>query len=285
MATAARIALSGVELADRILSEARSGVGKLGFSPRIAIILVGDDEASEVFVRLKQRACTEVGARSSVHRLDSGASNESIITLIDSMNRDDDVNGILVQLPLPGHVDESRVLAAVDSVKDVDGMSPENMGRLLLGVESLVPCSVEAIIRILKGHGVALAGKDVVIVNRSVLIGKPLSMALVKESATVTLCHTQTADLHGHTRRADILVTAVGKPGFVTADMVKDGAVVVDAGFAKVEGKIRGDVDFEPVSGKASAVTPVPGGVGPVTVAMAMVNLLKCCAMQRSKNG
>lgn len=282
MAAAARFMLSGSELADKLLAEAKANIARLGFSPRIAIVLVGNNEASEVFVRLKQKACAKIGARSSVHRLDEGASEDAVAELIEDLNRDNDVNGILVQLPLPEKIDDNAVLAAVAPAKDVDGMCPENLGRLLLGSRSLVPCTVEAIMRILDNHDIPVAGKDVVVVNRSSLIGKPLAVALVRESATVTLCHTKTVDLPTHTRRADILVTAAGSPGIITAGMVKEGAVVIDAGFAKVGGNICGDVDFEQVSKKASAVTPVPGGVGPVTVAMTMVNLLKCCSMQRA---
>lgn len=267
-------------MADRMLSEVKSEISKLGFSPRIAIVLVGNDEASEVFVRLKEKACAKVGARSSVFRLEESIPEARLIELIENLNQDDDVNGILVQLPLPSHIDENSVLSATSPKKDVDGMVPENMGNLLLGRETLVPCAVEAIMRLLREYGVPISGKDVVIINRSSLIGKPLAMALVKESATVTICHSKTTALPEHTKRADILVTATGRPNSVTAGMVKEGAVVVDAGFAKHMGKICGDVDFEPVANRASAITPVPGGVGPVTVAMTMVNLLKCCKMQ-----
>jgi len=268
--------LKGKPLAAAILEKAKSEISKMASKPRIAIVLVGDDEASKVFVGLKEKAAKEVGAEALVHRLDAKKSESNVLSLINKLNADKSVDGILVQLPLPKHINESAVLSRISPKKDIDGLTPENMGKLLLGQETIIPCTVAAILALLDAEGIKVEGKHVVVINRSSLIGKPLSMALLEHSATVTVCHTKTKDIAGHTKSADIIITATGKPGFLTADMVSNGAIVIDAGYAKRDGRPCGDADFESLSKKASAITPVPGGVGPVTVAMTMRNLLSC---------
>lgn len=268
--------LTGKPLAARILDQAKADIARMSKKPKISIVLVGDDEASKVFVSLKERAAKDIGAEADVHRLTTGESEETVLQLIDRLNADKSVDGILVQIPLPRHVNENAVLARVSPKKDVDGLTPENIGKLLLGQETIVPCTVEAILALLDDEKIDVEGKHVVIINRSSLIGRPMAMALLGRSATVTVCHTKTKDISAHTRAADLVITATGRPGFLTGEMVRDGVVVIDAGYAKVGGKACGDADMDSLSRKAAAITPVPGGVGPLTVAMTMRNLLAC---------
>lgn len=246
-----------------------------GIVPGLAVVLVGDDPASRVYVGQKEKGCLEAGFASFLHRLPAATTQEELLGLIDRLNGDASVHGILVQLPLPPQIDPDTVLASIRPEKDVDGFHPVNIGRLVAGLPSCEPCTPKGILRLLKSTGIPLAGKEAVVIGRSNIVGKPVALMLLAESATVTVCHSRTKDLAEHLRRADILVAAVGKPRFVTADMVKDGAVVVDVGINRLEEGLVGDVDYGPVSEKASWVTPVPGGVGPMTIAMLLENTLE----------
>jgi len=246
-----------------------------GIVPGLAVVLVGDDPASRVYVGQKEKGCLEAGFASFLHRLPAATTQEELLGLIDRLNGDASVHGILVQLPLPPQIDPDTVLAAIRPEKDVDGFHPVNIGRLVAGLPSCEPCTPKGILRLLKSTGIPLAGKEAVVIGRSNIVGKPVALMLLAESATVTVCHSRTRDLAEHVRRADILVAAIGKPRFVTADMVKEGAVVVDVGINRLEEGLVGDVDYGPVSEKASWVTPVPGGVGPMTIAMLLENTLE----------
>ncbi len=246
-----------------------------GIVPGLAVILVGDNPASKVYVGQKEKGCLEAGFASFLHRMPETTSQEELLALIDKLNADKTVHGILVQLPLPRQIDPDTVLAAIRPEKDVDGFHPVNIGRLVAGLPASEPCTPKGILRLLKSTGIPLAGKEAVVIGRSNIVGKPVALMLLAESATVTICHSKTADLAEHARRADILVAAIGKPRFVTADMVKEGAVVIDVGINRLEEGLVGDVDYEPVAEKASWITPVPGGVGPMTIAMRLENTLE----------
>jgi methylenetetrahydrofolate dehydrogenase (NADP+)/methenyltetrahydrofolate cyclohydrolase len=246
-----------------------------GIVPGLAVILVGDNPASKVYVGQKEKGCLEAGFASFLHRLPETTSQEELLALIDKLNADKTVHGILVQLPLPRQIDPDTVLAAIRPEKDVDGFHPVNIGRLVAGLPASEPCTPKGILRLLKSTGIPLAGKEAVVIGRSNIVGKPVALMLLAESATVTICHSKTANLAEHARRADILVAAIGKPRFVTADMVKEGAVVIDVGINRLEEGLVGDVDYEPVAEKASWITPVPGGVGPMTIAMLLENTLE----------
>ncbi len=246
-----------------------------GIVPGLAVILVGDNPASKVYVGQKEKGCLEAGFASFLHRMPETTSQEELLALIDKLNADKTVHGILVQLPLPRQIDPDTVLAAIRPEKDVDGFHPVNIGRLVAGLPASEPCTPKGILRLLKSTGIPLAGKEAVVIGRSNIVGKPVALMLLAESATVTICHSKTADLAEHARRADILVAAIGKPRFVTAGMVKEGAVVIDVGINRLEEGLVGDVDYEPVAEKASWITPVPGGVGPMTIAMLLENTLE----------
>ncbi|GAB1400953.1 bifunctional methylenetetrahydrofolate dehydrogenase/methenyltetrahydrofolate cyclohydrolase FolD [Aminivibrio sp.] len=246
-----------------------------GIVPGLAVVLVGDNPASKVYVGQKEKGCLEAGFASFLHRLPGGTSQKDLLDLIGKLNADPLVHGILVQLPLPDQIDEEKVIAAIKPEKDVDGFSPVNMGRLVAGMSAIEPCTPKGIMRLLEASGIELAGKEAVVIGRSNIVGKPVALMLLARSATVTVCHSRTRDLDAHTKRADILVAAVGRPRFVTADMVKDGVVVIDVGINRLEEGLVGDVDFEGVSEKASWITPVPGGVGPMTIAMLLENTLE----------
>lgn len=257
---------------------------KVGVSPKIATILVGDDPPSKVYLGSKHKAAAEVGISSENHTLPGFASEEDVADLIDRLNQDPTVNGILLQLPLPQHLDGRRMIERISPAKDVDGLTSENMGLLFYGNASLVPCTPRGVMELLHHYKIPLAGSRAVIINRSTLVGKPLIHLLLAEDCTVTVCHSKSKDLLGITRQADILISAVGRrPQFsVSREMVKDGAVVVDVAMNRVAGKLMGDVDFEEVSSKASYITPVPGGVGPMTVVMLMQNTLVAAAKQHN---
>ncbi len=246
-----------------------------GIVPGLAVVLVGDNPASKVYVGQKEKGCLEAGFASFLHRLPGGTSQKDLLDLIGKLNADPLVHGILVQLPLPDQIDEEKVIAAIKPEKDVDGFSPVNMGRLVAGMSAIEPCTPKGIMRLLEASRIELAGKEAVVIGRSNIVGKPVALMLLARSATVTVCHSRTRDLAEHTKRADILVAAVGRPRFVTADMVKDGVVVIDVGINRLEEGLVGDVDFEGVSEKASWITPVPGGVGPMTIAMLLENTLE----------
>jgi methylenetetrahydrofolate dehydrogenase (NADP+)/methenyltetrahydrofolate cyclohydrolase len=246
--------------------------------PCLAAVLVGEDPASEVYVRNKRRACEAVGIDSQLHRLDANSSSEELLKLVAKLNKDEAVHGILVQLPLPPQIDANRVLVAISPAKDVDAFHPENVGRLVQGRPRFLPCTPQAVQQLLVRSGIPIAGRHVVIIGRSEIVGRPLSIMLSQRAAggdaTVTICHSRTHDLPAVTRLADILVVAIGRPKFVTADMVKPGAVVVDVGINRTAEGIVGDVDFAAVREVAGAITPVPGGIGPLTIAMLLKNTL-----------
>jgi len=273
--------IDGRAIAQRIRHEVKEEVFMLRKEfqvvPTLAVILVGDDPASAIYVRNKAKACGEVGIRSDQYLLPADVSPEDLLNLIESLNNDDTVHGILVQLPLPPHISERRVLEAVHPMKDVDGFHPKNLGGLLIGNPLFIASTPLGILELLDQTGVEIEGKHAVVVGWSVIVGKPTAFLLLQRNATVTICHVKTADLAHHTRQADILIVAAGKPGLIQGSMVKEGVVVVDVGINRVGEKLVGDVDFESVKERASFITPVPGGVGPVTVAMLLRNTLEAC--------
>lgn len=283
------VVMSGRELAERLKHEVRAGVKALrerGVTPTLATVLVGEDPSSRAYVRGKSRDCAEVGIRFILRELEASIREPELLELIHKLNSSEEVHGVMVQLPLPPHLDRRRVLAAVDPSKDVDGLHPANVGKLWLGAydleRDLLPCTPKGILQLLEHHGVELSGKLAVIINRSDLVGKPLAKLLLDRDATVVVCHSKTQRLAELTRQADLLVSAVGRrPRFVVVeDMVKPGAVVVDVGLSRVGGKLVGDVDFERVKPKASYITPVPGGVGPMTRAAMLQNVLIATRLQ-----
>ena len=239
----------------------------------LAVVLVGEDPASQVYVRNKIKACEEVGIRSYAYYLDAGTAQARVEELIKSLAVDNKINGILVQLPLPGHLDSKKILELIPYAKDVDGFSAENIGRLCMNEPCLVACTPNGVMKMFESEGISLSGKNAVVIGRSNIVGKPMAMLLTNANATVTLCHSKTADLKEKCLSADIVVAAIGKTKFITADMIKQGAVVIDVGMNRDEnGKLCGDVDFENVKEKCSYITPVPGGVGPMTITMLMYN-------------
>lgn len=254
-----------------------------GIEITLAVVQVGNDSASSVYVRNKKRACEECGIKSLSYELPKETSEEELLSLIDRLNADRSVNGILVQLPLPKQIDENKVIQAIDVTKDVDGFHPMSAGALCTGQRGFVSCTPAGIIELLKRSHIEISGKECVVVGRSNIVGKPAALLLLRENGTVTVCHSKTADLKEVTKRADILVVAIGKPKFITADYVKEGAAVIDVGIHRNEsGKLCGDVDFDDVAPKCSAITPVPGGVGPMTIAMLMSNCIASVDLSKS---
>jgi len=248
---------------------------KNGFAPGLAVVLVGNNPASHVYVRNKHKACLEAGVTSFQIELPEETTEEELLAEIDRLNADPAVHGILVQLPLPGHISEEKVINSISPEKDVDAFHPENVGRIMTGNYSFLPCTPAGVIELLDYYGVQISGKKCVVVGRSNIVGKPMALLLLERHGTVTVCHSRTRDLASITRDADILVVAIGKPRFLTADMVKEGAVVIDVGINRLpEGGLVGDVDFDGVKERASLITPVPGGVGPMTIAMLLKNTL-----------
>lgn len=278
--TAVRI--DGKALAAKVRAQVAEDVKAFGRQVCLATILVGDDPASHVYVGSKHKASHEAGIDSRDHRFPEDTREQEVLDLIAELNADDGVDGILVQLPLPAHMDEPRVLRAVDPAKDVDGFHVLNAGRLYLGEPYLVPATPSGVMVMLAEHGVELKGKEAVVIGRSEIVGKPMAMLLLAEHATVTICHSRTTDLAAHTRRADILVAAVGRPGMVTPEMVKPGATVIDVGVNRTEAGLVGDVD-PAVFEVAGLMTPVPGGVGPMTIAMLLRNTLTAAQQRRSE--
>ncbi|NJP37634.1 bifunctional methylenetetrahydrofolate dehydrogenase/methenyltetrahydrofolate cyclohydrolase FolD [Alkalicoccus luteus] len=268
--------ISGKELAQatrQSLKERTEELVSQGITPGLGVILVGNDPASASYVRGKEKACLETGIHSEVDRPDESITEEELLGKIDTLNNREDIHGILVQLPLPSHIDEQKVIMAIDPSKDVDGFHPYNTGKMLTGDDGFLPCTPFGIIHMLKSRNIPIEGRHAVVVGRSNIVGKPAGMLLLKENATVTFCHSRTKDMRSHTKQADILIAAVGKEKFISADDIKAGAVVVDVGVNRTsDGKLAGDVDFESVKEKASFITPVPGGVGPMTITMLMYN-------------
>lgn len=247
-----------------------------GVTPGLAVVLVGEDPASRVYVSMKEKACAEAGLFSDEHKLPADTSEADLLKLVDKLNNDDRIDGILVQLPLPDHIDESKVLDAISPKKDVDGFHPYNVGRLATGNPLFQPCTPYGVMKMLEKTGVDLTGKEVVVVGRSNIVGKPVALMCLAQHATVTLCHSRTADLPAKVRQADVVIAAVGRPEMIKGDWIKEGAVVIDVGVNRVgEKKLVGDVDFVAASERASAITPVPGGVGPMTITMLLFNTLE----------
>jgi methylenetetrahydrofolate dehydrogenase (NADP+)/methenyltetrahydrofolate cyclohydrolase len=271
--------IDGKSISQQVKDEVKEQVSKLaqeGVTVTLAVIQVGADPASSVYVRNKKKACEAVGIGSESYELPEETTQEELLKLIDTLNERPEVDGILVQLPLPGHINEQIVLDRIVPGKDVDGFHPQNVGCLSIGKPGFVSCTPAGVIQLLKRSGIEIAGKECVVIGRSNIVGKPMAMLLLKENGTVTVTHSRTKDLPSVTRRADILVVAIGKPKMITADYVKEGAVVIDVGIHRMEdGKLCGDVDFASVEPVASAITPVPGGVGPMTIAMLMHNCLE----------
>jgi len=272
--------IDGKKVSEDTRAEIAKGIEELksssGITPGLAAVLVGDDSASEIYVRNKRKACEKVGIYSEEHKLPAETTEEELLELVNKLNNDDKIHGILVQLPLPDHINETNILRNVSPLKDVDGFHPENVGRLVEGNPRFIPCTPYGIIKMLDYYNIEIKGAEAVVVGRSNIVGKPVGILLLHRHATVTTCHSRTKNLGEVTRRADILVAAIGRPNFITADMVKDGAVVIDVGINRNdEGKLTGDVDFANLSDKVSYITPVPGGVGPMTITMLLWNTLE----------
>lgn len=277
--------IDGKQISLDIKNELKEKVAKYkeqGIEITLAVVKVGNDPASAVYVRNKEKACEYVGINSKTLALPEETTEEELLNVVKKLNEDKNVNGILVQLPLPKHIDEGKVLLTIDSTKDVDGFHPVNVGKMVIGEDTFLPCTPAGIIEMIKRTDIDIEGKECVVIGRSNIVGKPMAMLMLKENATVTIAHSRTKDLKEVTKRADIIVAAIGKAKFVTADYVKEGAVVIDVGMDRDEnGKLCGDVDFESVSKVASAITPVPGGVGPMTVTMLLVNCLRSVELNK----
>ena len=271
--------INGKEISAAIRAEIKEATERLvaesGVRPGLAVIIVGEDPASQVYVRNKKRACDEVGFYSESYELPEATTQDELNALVDKLNADSKIHGILCQLPLPKHLDENQVILRIDPAKDVDAFHPYNVGKIMIGDYSFLPCTPAGVMALLERSGIDVCGKECVVVGRSNIVGKPQAMLLLHKSGTVTVCHSKTKDLAGVCRRADILVAAIGKADFFTGDMIKEGAVVIDVGMnRRADGKLTGDVDFASVEPKASYITPVPGGVGPMTITMLMQNTL-----------
>ncbi len=274
--------ISGKEISGEIREELKEKVKALarkGKTPGLAVVLVGQDSASQVYVNNKEKACLETGIYSEVFRLYESTSQQELLALVEKLNGDENIHGILVQLPLPGHIDEQEIIRAISPKKDVDGFHVQSAGALLTGLPGFVACTPKACIRLIKKTGIDMTGKHAVVIGRSNIVGKPVSILLLNENCTVTMCHSRTKDLSGVCATADILVAAIGKPEFITGDFVKEGAVVIDVGINRVEGKLKGDVKFDEAEKKAAFITPVPGGVGPMTITMLLDNTVEACEL------
>ena len=279
--------LMGKEVSARIKDELKIKVAELkekGINPALAVIIVGEDPASKVYVNNKKKACEYCGIRSLEYALPEETTQEELLELIEKLNNDDTVSGILCQLPVPEHINEQAIINAINPKKDVDAFHPVNVGKIMTGNYDFVPCTPAGVMELIKESGIDVNGKECVIVGRSNIVGKPMSMLLLHQNGTVTICHSRTKDLAEKTRQADILVAAIGKPVFITADMIKEGAVVIDVGINRIAPKkLVGDVEFEGAEKKAAAITPVPGGVGPMTIAMLMKNTIKAAEINKTK--
>lgn len=279
--------LSGTDLSTRLKEEMKEEVKLLnndGIFPGLAVIIVGDDPASRIYVNGKKKACEEVGINSFEYALDVNTSENDLIELINKLNNDSNVSGILVQLPLPAHINEDRVIMSIDTKKDVDAFHPVNVGKIMTGNPDFLPCTPAGVMELIEESGIDIKGKDCVVVGRSNIVGKPQAMLLLAKNGTVTICHSKTKNLEEVCKRADILVVAVGRPEFVKGSWIKPGAVVIDVGINRLEGKkIVGDVEFSSASEVAGAITPVPRGVGPMTITMLIKNTLKAAKIQNGK--
>ena len=269
--------LDGKKVASKLKDEIKEKVSNLEIKPGLAVICIGDDPASQIYVKLKRKLCEELGIYIEEHNFDKSVTQTELLELIDDLNEDDSIHGILLQSPIPYHLNILELFEKISPKKDVDGFNSVNVGKLSQGQDCFVPCTPLGIMRILKEYNIEIEGKNCVVVGRSNIVGRPMAQLLINANGTVTVCHSKTKNLGEITKTADILIVAVGRPEFITADMVKDGAIVVDVGVNRIENskKIRGDVDFENVKDKCSYITPVPGGVGPMTIITLMSNLLK----------
>lgn len=280
--------LSGKIVSARIKDELKEEVKELnkkGIFPGLAVIIVGDDPASRVYVNSKKKACEEIGIYSEEYALPKETTEEELLQLVEKLNSEPKINGILVQLPLPKHINEETVINTISPKKDVDAFHPVNVGKIMIGNYDFLPCTPAGVMELIAESGIEVAGKDCVVVGRSNIVGKPQAMLLLHKNGTVTICHSKTADLAEKTKKADILVAAVGIPNFIRGDMIKPGAVVIDVGINRVaDKKLVGDVDFESAEGVAGAITPVPGGVGPMTIAMLMKNTVKAAEINNERN-
>lgn len=278
--------LMGKEVSDRIKDEMKievENLKKVGINPGLAVILVGEDPASKVYVSNKKKACEYIGINSFEYKLPEETTEEELLALIDKLNNDNTVSGILCQLPVPKHINEESIINAIDPKKDVDAFHPVNVGKIMTGNYDFVPCTPAGVMELIKESGIDVTGKECVVVGRSNIVGKPMSMLLLHKNGTVTICHSRTKDLKEKTKSADILVAAVGIPNFITGDMIKPGAVVIDVGINRIAPKtLVGDVDFASAEPVAGAITPVPGGVGPMTIAMLMKNTLKAAELNKT---
>lgn len=278
--------ISGKEVSQTVKDEIKIQTKKLkdkGISVKLAVIIVGDDPASHIYVKNKKKACEYVGFESLEYALDEKTSEEELLELIDKLNKDKTVNGILCQLPLPKHIDEKKIIDSISPLKDVDAFHPVNVGKIMIGDYEFLPCTPAGIMRLIESTSYDVSGKDCVIIGRSNIVGKPMAMLMLHKNATVTICHSRTNNIEEKIKSADIVIAAVGIPKFVKGDMVKDGALVIDVGINRTsDGKLCGDVDFDEVSKKASFITPVPGGVGPMTISMLMQNTLKAAKLQNN---
>ena len=280
--------IDGKKLAKEIREKLKLKSNELkekGINPKLAVIMVGDDKASQVYVKNKSKACNEIGIEFEEFILDKDIRQDELINLIEKLNNDDHIHGILLQSPIPAHLDINEAFKTINPEKDVDGFNPANIGKLCLNQDTFVSCTPYGIMKMFEAYNIDLTGKNVTIIGRSNIVGKPLIQCCLNKNATVTVCHSKTKDLKEHTKNADVVISAIGKLKFVTEDMIKSGAVVIDVGTNRGEdGKITGDVDFENVSKKASYITPVPGGVGPMTIAMLMNNVIKATTGILNKN-
>ena len=277
--------IDGKKISAAVKEDIKNQVAELkakGVTVGLAVIIVGEDPASKIYVANKKKACEDLGIISQEYALPAETTQEQLMSLIDTLNKENSINGILCQLPLPRHLDEEAIINAISPKKDVDAFHPHNVGKIMIGNFDFVPCTPAGIMEMLKYENIEVEGKNCVVIGRSNIVGKPMSMLLLHKNGTVTTCHSRTRNLKEITKTADILVAAVGKANFVTADMVKEGAVVIDVGMNRNEGKLCGDVDFENVSKITSAITPVPGGVGPMTIAMLMQNTLTAAKRQNN---
>lgn len=279
--------LSGKDVSERIKESLKAEVEKLkeeGIFPGLAVIIAGDDPASRVYVNNKKKACEQLGIYSEEYALSGNVSEEEILSLIDGLNTKDTISGILVQLPLPEHISEKKVIERINPQKDVDAFHPVNVGKIMTGEYDFVPCTPAGIMELIDESGVSVEGKECVVIGRSNIVGKPMAMLLLHKNGTVMICHSRTKNLKEKTKNADILVAAVGKPNFITGDMIKEGAVVIDVGINRLsDKKLVGDVDFYAAEKIAGAITPVPGGVGPMTIAMLMKNTVKAAIINRTR--
>ncbi len=281
--------INGKEVSRKLREEVKERAGKFrnrfGKRPGLAVVIVGENPASQIYVRNKIKACEELGLYSEKHELPESTSEEALMRLVEKLNNDDNIHGFLVQLPLPKHINSSRITQGVSPDKDVDGFTYASQGKMLIGEEGFIACTPKGIMRLIDSTGERLEGKEAVVIGRSNITGKPSALLLLNRNCTVTICHSRTKGLGEHTKRAEILVVAAGKPGLVTKDMVGEGAIVIDVGTTRVEGKLKGDVDFDGVSEIAGWITPVPGGVGPMTIACLMENTLDAAEARPGNKG